>query len=282
MGSRTYVVGYDYDAFGRLQTLTYPSLRTVTYEYDPVGRVNLVRTTKAGQSQIVVQNVSYYPFGAVEGYTLGNGPQGNGRVYTRGIDLSGRIATYTLGGTTFAVGYDAANRVEFISQTIPPQNPPNSNTNTYIHDNLDRLTDAFLPGTTYVYGYDEVGNRRSRRAGTALDTYHVSTTSNRITSIDTSSGTRPFNYDNNGSTEGDGINSYLYDVRGRMKQSSGALGVTNYQVNALGQRIRKTRGTLDTVFHYDTGGKLIAETDASGATKREFIYLGDIPVGVVQ
>jgi hypothetical protein len=36
------------------------------------------------------------------------------------------------------------------------------------------------------------------------------------------------------------------------------------------------------VFHYDTGGRLIAETDPGGALKRELIYLGDIPVGVVQ
>ena len=53
-------------------------------------------------------------------------------------------------------------------------------------------------------------------------------------------------------------------------------------MNALGQRIRKTNGTADTVFHYDTWGKLIAESDPGGSPKRELIYLGDIPVGVVQ
>jgi YD repeat-containing protein len=53
-------------------------------------------------------------------------------------------------------------------------------------------------------------------------------------------------------------------------------------VNALGQRIRKTNSLGDTVFHYDTRGRLIAETDAAGGVKRELIYLGDIPVSVVQ
>ena len=33
---------------------------------------------------------------------------------------------------------------------------------------------------------------------------------------------------------------------------------------------------------YGTQGRLIAETDAGGALKRELIWLGDIPVGVVQ
>jgi len=46
--------------------------------------------------------------------------------------------------------------------------------------------------------------------------------------------------------------------------------------------VRKTNTLGDTVFHYDVRGYLIAETDPGGATKREIIYLGDIPVGVVQ
>ena len=50
----------------------------------------------------------------------------------------------------------------------------------------------------------------------------------------------------------------------------------------LGQRIRKTNSLGDTVFHYDTNGKPIAETDPGGLAKREIFYLGDIPVGVFQ
>ena len=49
-----------------------------------------------------------------------------------------------------------------------------------------------------------------------------------------------------------------------------------------GQRVRKTNTSTDTVFHYDTRGKLIAESDPGGTVKRELIYLGDIPVGVIQ
>jgi hypothetical protein len=36
------------------------------------------------------------------------------------------------------------------------------------------------------------------------------------------------------------------------------------------------------VFNCDTQGRLIAETDPAGTLKREVIYLGDIPVGVVK
>jgi hypothetical protein len=72
-------------------------------------------------------------------------------------------------------------------------------------------------------------------------------------------------------------------VKSGEAQSTGALGSTTYQLNALGQRIRKTNSTLgDSVFHYDAHGRLIAETGANGSFKREFVYLGDIPVYVVQ
>lgn len=67
-----------------------------------------------------------------------------------------------------------------------------------------------------------------------------------------------------------------------MVSATSGAGTTTYQVNALGQRIRKTNSSADTVFHYDGQGRLIAETTAAGVLKREYIYLGDIPVAVAQ
>jgi len=93
---------------------------------------------------------------------------------------------------------------------------------------------------------------------------------------------RSFIFDADGSTTNDGINQYIYDTRGRMVQSTGALGTTTYQVNALGQRIRKTNTTEDRVYLYDTRGRLIAETDAGGTLRREYLFLNDIPIAVIQ
>ena len=269
-----YLLGYRYDSAGRLDQLTYPSGRTVNYALDGLGRVSAITTTGPGeQAQSVVTDVVYHPFGGVKRYTLGNG-----QVYTRGIDLDGRITSYALGDQSFAIGYDAASRIAFISDVI---NPPN--TNTYGYDELDRLTSAVLPGTPYAYSYDAVGNRTSRTAGSSTHTYAYSSTSNRVASITPTSGpVRSFVFDPNGSTTADGVNTYVYDARGRMVQATSSIGATNYQANALGQRIRKNNSQTDLVFHYDTQGKLIAETDSGGALKRELIYLGNIPVGVVQ
>jgi YD repeat-containing protein len=274
VGGVQYVVGYHYDSSGRLDQLAYPSGRTVSYTFDSLGRASAISTQKPGdQAQTVVSNVAYHPFGGVKAYTLGNGQQ-----YARSIDLDGRIASYTLGAQSFAIGYDAASRIAFLSEN---GNPPNSN--TYGYDALDRLTNAATQSTGYGYSYDAVGNRLSRAAGAATDTYAYSSTSNRIGSITPANGpVRSFTFDANGSTTADGNNSYSYDTRGRMVQAVSSIGTTTYQVNALGQRIRKTNSLGDTVFHYDTRGHLIAETDPGGGLKRELIYLGDIPVGVVQ
>jgi YD repeat-containing protein len=73
-----------------------------------------------------------------------------------------------------------------------------------------------------------------------------------------------------------------YDTRGRMIQAVSAIGTTNYQVNSLGQRIRKANTQGDTVFHYDKEGRLIAESSPAGTVQKEYIYLGDIPVAVIQ
>jgi YD repeat-containing protein len=264
-----YTVGYSYDGAGRLSGLTYPSGRTVSYSLDALGRVSGIVTAAPGQSpQAVVSNVVYHPFGGIQGYTLGNG-----QAYSRSIDLDGRISAYTLGSQTFGIGYDAAGRIEFIAEAGSL-----TNRNDYGYDALDRLTSASTPGVPYAYSYDAVGNRTSKTVGAATEAYAYSATSNRIAAV----GVRSFAFDTNGSTLSDGNNTYAYDTRGRMVQAASAAGTTHYRINALGQRMRKTNSQGDTVFHYETGGKLIAETDPAGGVKREFFYLGDIPVMVFQ
>jgi YD repeat-containing protein len=268
-----YTTQYRYDSFGRMDRVTYPSGRTVNYGFDAAGRINAITTTPAGGAeQSLVSSIAYHPFGGVKSFALGNG-----QTYARTYDQDGRVASYTLGGTGYTLGYDAASRIAFITETA---NPPN--TNTYGYDALDRVTSASLQASAYGYTYDAVGNRLTRSVGGNTDTYAYGTTSNRIASITPQSGPpRSFTLDNNGSTTADGVNTFAYDTRGRMVQAVSTLGTTTYHVNALGQRVRKTNTLGDFVYHYDSGGRLIAETTAAGALKREYIYLGDIPVAVV-
>ena len=55
-------------------------------------------------------------------------------------------------------------------------------------DGLDRLKDTIQSGTYYGYGYDATGNRSARTVGATNYANAVSPTSNRLTSVQGSSG----------------------------------------------------------------------------------------------
>jgi YD repeat-containing protein len=252
--------------------MSYPSGRTVVYNFDAAGRISQVSTagpsSTGGAIQVVASNISYQPFGGVKSYALGNG-----QLYARAYDQDGRIVAYGAGSQGASLGYDPAGRIVSIADA--------TSSNTYGYDNLDRLTSAVTLAASFGYTYDPVGNRTSKTVGTATDVYAYSATSNRIASI--SGGTsRSFSFDPNGSTLADGNNQYAYDARGRMVNATSPTGTAFYQVNALGQRVRKTTASDDRVFLYDLRGHLIAEASPGGAVLREYIYLNDIPLMVFQ
>jgi RHS repeat-associated protein len=78
------------------------------------------------------------------------------------------------------------------------------------------------------------------------------------------------------------VASFTYDARHRLIGTSMGASSVAYQVNALGQRVQKLPGAgAASVFHYDKDGKLIAESDAAGNLKTSYLYLNDLPVGVI-
>ena len=161
-----------------------------------------------------------------------------------------------------------------------------SRSGTYGYDAVDRLTSATLPTVTYGYGYDATGNRTRQTTGSTTRTYTVESTSNRLASLTNPSVTNT--YDANGSLTSDGTITYGYDVRGRLIRSTTATQQTAYRINALGQRVRKTvtpsggGASTDTYYHYDLMGHLIGESDAAGKVTREYLWLDDTPMAVMQ
>jgi len=269
----TYTTSYSYDSAGRMTGITYPSGRQVAYTLDSLGRIQQVATTKDSLTQTVINNVAYRPFGPTRAYTFGNG-----QTYTRGFDQDGRIASYTLANQTIAVGFDTASRIAFLSDAGNP-----ANTSNYGYDLLDRLTSYSNTSVNQnqSFGYDAVGNRTSLVKNAAASTYSYGATSNKLTGI-TGANPRSYTYDANGSTTADSVNSYTYDVRGRMVQAVNGGNTTNYALNAMGQRVRKTNAQGDTVYIYDREGRLIQEASNTGQVRKEYLYLGDIPIGVIQ
>jgi YD repeat-containing protein len=280
-----YTTAYNYDSAGRMINTTYPSGRTVNYSHDPMGRINTISTTDASSNTTVIaSNINYRPFGGVQSYTYGDGQIAQPQLSNRQYDQDGRIASYSLNGQPQIIGYDAASQISFINTLGGPLNPPSIA--NYSYDPMSRLTSYTQGSANQSYNYDQVGNRVSQLIGSTTTNYGIDPMSNKLSSIQSGQGApQPITQDAIGATTSDAAHQYAYDVRGRLIQATTAQGQINYEVNALGLRIRKQvpYANTDTQYHYDTQGHLIGE-NTTGTTQfsREYIWLGDIPVAVMQ
>jgi YD repeat-containing protein len=179
-----------------------------------------------------------------------------------------------------SLGYDAASQISFIADPVNLADTAN-----YGYDALSRLTGYTQSAINQSFGYDPNGNRTSQVIGSTQSTYSYAADSNRLTGIQTGASVQTVTGDANGSTTSDATRQYSYDLRGRLVQTTTAQGVINYEVNALGFRTRKQApyANSDTTYHYDTAGHLIGESDTNtGRYTREYIYLNDQPVAVMQ
>ena len=268
----TYITGYSYDAQGRLHQISYPSGRTVDYSFDRQGRIEGISTSFNGETKTVASGIRYQPFGGVLNFTFGNGQS-----YSRDYDQDGRVTSYTLAETPYNIAYDAASQIASIKG--------GGSTAQYAYDLLGRLT-QHSQGNDLLqhYSYDQVGNRLSTTEGAITTSYSYPASSNRLVGIQQDGQeTKNISYDPNGSMTEDQRRQYAYDVKGRLMKTTTAQGEVEYSVNAIGLRMRKKAADSDTVYHYDNQGRLIAEGTPGGTLfSKEYIYLGDQPVAVLQ
>jgi len=123
--------------------------------------------------------------------------------------------------------------------------------------------------------------------GAGTESYSTDSASNRLLSATLGSTTRSFTYDGAGNITADarGSTTYglAYNKANRLAEVSlNGTADTGYLYNALGERVKKAPAatpTAGTHFHYDRDGKLIAETDSTGAVIREYAWLGSLPIG---
>jgi RHS repeat-associated protein len=271
IGGQSYATGYSYDTAGRLSSMTYPSGRVLTYTRDGLGRIAQIDTSENNLSRVLVQAVSYFPFGGVKSFTYGSLAG-----YTRTMDEDGRIAAYSRASESRTLIYDEASRI------IAIRDPGNAaNDATFGYDQLDRLT-AWNQGTTNQgYGYDAAGNRTSLSVGGASYSYSIDVGSNRLNGV---AGPTPasLSYDASGSLlASSATGSFTHDARLRLVRATVGSVITEYQLNALGQRVAKTGPSGGTHYHYDAAGRLIAESDATGKVQKEYVWLGDTPVAMI-
>ena len=267
IGTVTKSVGYAYTN-GDLVSLVTPSGQTIRYSYNSNHQVTGITVN----GTVLLSNVTYEPFGQVNGWTWGNGT-----AVTRTYDTDGKIVSISSAGTK-TYGFDNAFRITSISDT-----ESGATDWTYGYDLLDRLTSAAGGSTTIGLTYDANGNRLTQ-SGTFTSTYNISSTSNQIVSITGTNG-RNYSYDAAGNTLGyNGRTSFTYNNRGRMVANGNTTtGVSSpYVYNALGQLIETNLNTVGIrLFWYDEAGHYLGVYNGSGGLGDETVWLGDIPVATV-
>ncbi len=261
----TYVTAYAYDPANRIDTITYPSGRVITYQRDSIGRVSSVQSSDVTNS--LVYNRSYRADGNVISQTYGSG-----LTEARSYDQQGRLTQQTLHTETIDYAYDANGNL--ITLDKPLENWG------YDYDALDRLIDD-LQGDTqdniddYSYQYDGNGNRETEN--TAL--YYYDANTNRLNN----QGGIPLTTDGAGNllTSIDG-KSFSYNLGGRLHEySENSTLVASYTYNAQGQRTHKVMGNTTTVYHYDLGGNLIAQNTLGDPISTDIVWVDGEPIAQV-
>jgi RHS repeat-associated protein len=253
------------------------------YTYNTYGQLSAVKVKLAtGAIANVATNLSYEPMGPLKSWTTGNG-----LTRTRAFDLDRRLTSLGVTGAgtvqSLAYTYNANDLITKITNGVNA-----SLTQTYGYDELSRLTGVTATAENQSFGYDANGNRTTQAVAGIGRTYSTATANNRLTGI--SGGlSRTYGFDANGnrtSESGDnGTHDYVYDGFNRLVQHTKNGIVTNYQINALGQRAHKrTSASEQTWFGYEANGRLRIENQflPTESNYFEYVYLAGEPVALIR
>lgn len=272
---RTFTTLYKYgdagSATGKVEMITYPSGAKYYYTYGADGKVQVIGQEDGSLLLAVGQR---QPFGGAPMVMADS----NGNVAYRDFDTQGRVRFYTRDEGQAVLDWDDASRLKTMFRPDAP-----ARTEGYDYDDLDRLTNWTSATATHVYGHDGSGDRLSHSINANARNYTYSSTSHRLSNISNPSEGR--SYDAAGNMTSDGTRTYIYDGRGRLVKVTQASGVTDYVLNTLGQRVKKTStvpGIGTRHYVYDDAGQLVGEYDAAGAPIQEYVYADEQLVTVVK
>lgn len=292
----------DYDANGRLLSLTAPNGLVVGFAYDPLGR--LTHKTIDGNATVY----DYDPVGNLIKVTRPTGVH-----YTFTYDAAHRLTDITdaLGGKIHYTLDSMGNRIK---EDILDAGGAVVKTHRRVYDALNRLAqDIGAYNQTTSYAYDANGNLTHITDAASHATQQQYDTLDRlIRSTDALNGQTDYDYDtldrlvqvtdaNNRSTQysynslGDllqldspntGVTQYAYDSVGNLSQKTDAGGsVAAYQYDALNRivLVDYPDDTLDVHYIYDSHdagqngiGRLVSVSDGTGETQYTYDLRGNL------
>lgn len=262
--SLLFTTTYTYNSNGHLSSLKYPDLQVVDYLPDALGRPTQVGTYATG--------ISYYPNGAIQQFTYGNGvvhtmTQNARRLPARSRDVKG--ATVVLDDT---YDFDENGNVTDITD----QAQGGLTTRGMGYDELDRLTAAVAPGLwgNASFGYDGLDNLASVDQG--VRHYRYSYSSNRrLAQINDPNGVPQITlgYDAAGNVTNKNGQPLVFDPSNRLNEVT---GIQYYRYDGLGRRVQTTdQDGKYTFWQYSQAGQVLYASEARKSRNTAYIYLGN-------
>jgi RHS repeat-associated protein len=288
-----YAYGVDGGAAGKVVTVSYPSGNKINYSYNDYGEISSVALTSTTQADgfalertiPLLNNIEYTPEGQLSSWQWGDVEGKFGR-YERTYNLDGRVLRYQLGdplkaGRLRTLNYDAAGQIIGI---VDERNGVVEPAHVYSYDGLGRLVGLTQGTDNYGYSYDRAGNRTQLRISGQIYNSTVNATSNRLNTASSPSGARTYAYDAAGNIIGDGDATYVYSDRGRLESVRRGSIEVKYVYNGHGERVSKLQtAPLEdrTLYLFDESKLLIGEYRGDGAVFQETVYLGSLPIAVL-
>lgn len=281
----TFVLGYGYDANGHLATTTYPDGRSLAYAPNALGQPTEAGTYATG--------VTYYPNGAIAGFTYGNGVV---HIMTetpkRGLvgTIEDAINPTSLDNISvemeFSYLYDGDGNVAAITDGLS-----STGSVDMTYDALDRLSEAdssMFGGTASnpgkaLYGYDVFNNLTAASVGSLSSFNYGYNAQNQLANLtDPSNGTPlvTYTYDAQGNLANKSGQSYQFDLADRLESVP---GLASYRYDAAGRRVQKTETQYGKELDsdYSQAGNLMYQWDPAMVSSTDYIYLGSTMVARV-
>jgi RHS repeat-associated protein len=280
--AKVFTLRYVYAINGQLQKMVYPDGAEADYVYDAQGRVlEIGAKTATGTRQVLLNTISYYPFGPAAQWTFGTGT--SSRLMKRSLNQNyqpGFVEVTAPGGLSVGYEFDEVGNLKTLrnaNQTDPPRR-------RFGYDALSRLVET-KDGTTsavlQAYAYDKTGNRTSATTGATTTPYTYPAGSHLLSQVGSSTRAYDFN-GNTTSIPGTPTKNFVYGDHNRMTQyKEGTTVKMNYVYNGRGEQVRKYASSTTNVYSlYDEAGHWLGDYNNAAAATQQVIWFGDLPVGL--
>ena len=255
-------VGYGYNSLGHLTRHTYPHGLTVDYAPNALGQ-----PTKSGT---YATGVSYYPNGAIAGFTYGNGIVHSLEQNERGLPERSRDAYGSTPVHDDSYDYDRNGNVLGISDARSGARGNRDMT----YDGLDRLKSTTSPMFSPAsYTYDVLDNLQTVKVAGRDHSYHY-LNQQLINVKDVTSGASVIGlgYDAQGNLSNKNGVLYDFDYGNRLRE---VVGKESYRYDGHGRRIQATLPSGRSIYSmYGNDGVLRYQEDYRKGEATNYVYLG--------